>query len=56
MICKKEKWCLGVLLMLWVIVLEGVCFGQTRKELEKERENTRRDIELSNILLKKGME
>ncbi len=53
MISKKGRWCLGILLILWVIVLESVCFGQTRKELEKEREKTRREIELSNILLKK---
>ncbi|MBE9511024.1 MAG: peptidoglycan DD-metalloendopeptidase family protein [Bacteroidetes bacterium] len=53
MICKKDKKYWGIILIMWILMLGGECFGQTRKELEEERSKTMREIELTNIILEK---
>jgi septal ring factor EnvC (AmiA/AmiB activator) len=53
MIWKKDSRYWGMLLILWVIMFGGECLCQARKELEEERAKTMREIELTNLILKK---
>ncbi len=53
MIWKKDSRFWGMLLILWIIMFGGECLCQTRKELEEERTKTMREIELTNLILKR---